>query len=87
MVNVQKLLKELTLEEKIAFCTGADFWHTKAIEKQNIPGIMMSDGPHGLRCQAGETDMIGINESLPATCFPTAVRPDSPSSKRLKILR
>ena len=73
MVNVQKLLKELTLEEKIAFCTGADFWHTKAIEKQNIPGIMMSDGPHGLRCQAGDADMIGINDSLPATCFPTAV--------------
>lgn len=72
-MNVQKLLKELTLEEKIAFCTGADFWHTKAIERQNIPGIMMSDGPHGLRCQAGEADMIGINESLPATCFPTAV--------------
>ena len=73
MVNVQKLLKELTLEEKIAFCTGADFWHTKAIEKQNIPGIMMSDGPHGLRCQEGDADMIGVNESLPATCFPTAV--------------
>ena len=72
-MNVQKLLKELTLEEKIAFCTGADFWHTKAIEKQNVPGIMMSDGPHGLRCQAGDADMIGINESLPATCFPTAV--------------
>ena len=46
---------------------------TLAIEKQNVPGLMMSDGPHGLRCQAGETDMIGINESLPATCFPTAV--------------
>ena len=73
MVNVQKLLKELTLEEKIAFCTGADFWHTKAIEKQNVPGIMMSDGPHGLRYQAGDADMIGINDSLPATCFPTAV--------------
>ena len=72
-MNVQKLLKELTLEEKIAFCTGADFWHTKAIEKQNVPGIMMSDGPHGLRCQAGDADMIGVNESLPATCFPTAV--------------
>ena len=56
-MNIQKLLKELTLEEKIAFCTGADFWHTKAIEKQNVPGIMMSDGPHGLRCQAGDREL------------------------------
>ena len=72
-MNIQQIISSMTLEEKIAFCTGADFWHTKAIPQQNVPGIMMSDGPHGLRCQAGEADMIGINESLPATCFPTAV--------------
>ena len=63
----------MTLEEKISLCTGADFWRTKEMPQHGIPAIMMSDGPHGLRCQVAEADMIGINESLPATCFPTAV--------------
>ena len=72
-MDVQQIVAAMTPEEKIAFCTGADFWHTRAIPRRNVPGIMMSDGPHGLRCQAGEADMTGINSSLPATCFPTAV--------------
>lgn len=72
-MDIQKIISSMTLEEKIAFCTGADFWHTKAISQHDVSGIMMSDGPHGIRCQAGDADMIGINESLPATCFPTAV--------------
>ena len=72
-MDIQQALSSMTLEEKISLCTGADFWHTKAMPQHGIPAIMMSDGPHGLRCQAAEADMIGINESLPATCFPTAV--------------
>ena len=72
-MNVQKIISKMTLEDKISLCTGGDFWHTKAMPQYGIPAIMMSDGPHGLRCQAAETDMIGINKSLPATCFPTAV--------------
>lgn len=72
-MNIQQIVANMTLEDKIAFCTGADFWHTKAFPEQSIPSIMMSDGPHGLRCQQAEADMIGINESIPATCFPAAV--------------
>ncbi len=72
-MDIQKIISGMTLEEKISLCTGADFWHTKEMPQHGIPAIMMSDGPHGLRCQAAEADMIGINESLPATCFPTAV--------------
>lgn len=72
-MDIRKTISSMTLEEKIAFCTGADFWHTKAMPQYEVPSIMMSDGPHGVRCQAGEADMIGVNESLPATCFPTAV--------------
>ena len=63
----------MTLEDKISLCTGGDFWHTKAMPQYDIPAIMMSDGPHGQRCQPAEADMIGVNDSLPATCFPTAV--------------
>lgn len=72
-MDIHKIIASMTLKEKIAFCTGADFWHTKAMPPYDVPAIRMSDGPHGVRCQAGEADMIGINESLPATCFPTAV--------------
>lgn len=72
-MNIPQILGNMTLEEKISLCTGADFWHTKAMAQHGIPAIKMSDGPHGLRCQADAADMIGINDSLPATCFPTAV--------------
>lgn len=73
LLDIKKIIASMTLEEKISLCTGGDFWHTKEMPQHGIPAIMMSDGPHGLRCQAAEADMIGINESLPATCFPTAV--------------
>lgn len=72
-MNIPKIISEMTLQEKIAFCTGADFWHTKKLPRQAVPAVKMSDGPHGLRCQEGEADMIGVNKSLPATCFPAAV--------------
>lgn len=63
----------MALEDKISLCTGADFWRSKKMEQYGIPAFTMSDGPHGLRYQSGEADMIGVNESSPATCFPTAV--------------
>lgn len=62
---------ELTLEQKIALSSGESFWHTK--EMPGVPQIMMTDGPHGLRKQEAGADMLGINQSAPATCFPTAV--------------
>ena len=72
-MNIEKIVSQMSLREKISFCTGADFWCTRQMEQYGIPSIMMADGPHGLRCQKGETDMVGVNKSLPATCFPTAV--------------
>lgn len=72
-MDIPRIIADMTLKEKIAFCTGADFWHTKAMPKLGVPAIKMSDGPHGLRCQEKASDMIGINKSMPATCFPTAV--------------
>lgn len=69
----QGIIDQMTLEEKIAFCSGKDFWHTKDMSKYGLPSIMMCDGPHGLRKQPESADMLGISESIPATCFPTAV--------------
>lgn len=63
----------MTLEDKISLCTGANFWHTKRFEKYGVPEIMMCDGPHGLRCQKGGADMIGINESIPILSLPRLV--------------
>ena len=62
----------MTLEEKTSLLSGANFWNTKPIEHLNIPSIMLTDGPHGLRKQAGKADHLGLSASVAATCFPTA---------------
>ncbi|GIE46784.1 glycosyl hydrolase [Amorphoplanes nipponensis] len=71
-LDVPALLAALTLEEKASLLDGADFWRTQPVERVGIPGIMVTDGPHGLRKQAGESDHVGLNDSVPATCFPPA---------------
>lgn len=71
-MNRNKIIEELTLEEKAGLCSGLDFWHFKGVERLGIPSLMVCDGPHGLRKQEGESDMMGINESIQAVCFPTA---------------
>jgi beta-glucosidase len=71
MVDYHRILSNITLEEKIAFCSGASFWETKAFTRHGIPAIFMCDGPHGLRKQTGSGDHLGLNASTVATCFPT----------------
>jgi beta-glucosidase len=70
---IHDIVASLTLEEKASLCSGESFWTTKAVERLGIPSIMLTDGPHGLRKQAGESDHLGLNASVPATCFPSAV--------------
>jgi beta-glucosidase len=72
-LDVPALLAELTLEEKASLCSGADFWHTKAVERAGVPAVMVTDGPHGLRKQTTAADHVGLGDSVPATCFPPAV--------------
>uniref|UniRef100_UPI00402A1FFC glycoside hydrolase family 3 C-terminal domain-containing protein n=1 Tax=Gemmiger formicilis TaxID=745368 RepID=UPI00402A1FFC len=72
MQNTELLLKELTLEEKCALLSGAETFKTRGMPEHGISQIWLSDGPHGLRKQAGESDHLGLNPSVPATCFPTA---------------
>jgi len=68
----KEILTQLTLEEKASLCSGANFWQLKSVERLGLTSIMVTDGPHGLRKQTGESDHLGVNKSISATCFPTA---------------
>ena len=68
----EDIIEKMTLEEKAAFLSGKGEWNTRDIPRLNIPSVYCADGPHGIRKQAGAGDHLGLNESLPATCFPTA---------------
>lgn len=81
--DIKKIISQMTLEEKASLCSGLDFWNTKGIERLGIPSIMVTDGPHGLRKQAEGADHLGIYNSIPATCFPSAVGLASTWNKEL----
>lgn len=66
------LIDKMTLEEKASFMSGKDFWTSASLERLDIPSIFLSDGPHGIRKQKDSPDHAGLNESIPATCYPTA---------------
>ena len=66
------MIQKMTIEEKAAILSGKNVWQTWNIDRLGIPSIFCSDGPHGIRKQAGEGDHLGLNESVPSTCFPTA---------------
>ena len=66
------IVRNLSLEEKCYILSGRDFWSTYSYQAKGVPSINLSDGPHGIRKQEGAGDQLGLNGSLPATCFPTA---------------
>ena len=69
-MKYEDIIRTMTLEQKCALLSGADVFRTR--EMKNVPSIWLSDGPHGLRKQAGASDHLGLNPSVEATCFPTA---------------
>ena len=71
-MDIKSIISKLTLEEKAALLQGATVWTSYPVKRLGVPAMFMSDGPVGLRKQAGEGDHLGINASVPATCFPTA---------------
>lgn len=72
MLKHQDIISKMTVEEKCYILSGKDFWSSRSVTHAGIPSMSLSDGPHGLRKQEGAGDQLGINGSLPATCFPTA---------------
>ncbi|MDF1509428.1 glycoside hydrolase family 3 C-terminal domain-containing protein [Robertmurraya sp. DFI.2.37] len=71
-MKYKDLVNKMTLEEKASLMSGKDFWQTMDIERLGINSIFLADGPHGIRKQAAAADHLGLNESIPATCYPTA---------------
>ena len=82
-MDKEKILEKMTDREKIAYCTGKDFWHTKKIKRLGVESIMVSDGPFGLRCQKGESENVGVKDSISATCFPPSVTSASTWNREL----
>lgn len=70
--DIKALISQMTLEEKARLCSGLDNWHTKGVARLGIPSVMVTDGPHGLRKQRASSDHLGLFDSVPATCFPSA---------------
>ncbi len=69
--RAQAIVATLPLADRIRLLSGRDFWTTEAVEGV-VPSVMLTDGPHGLRKQAGDADHVGLNDAVPATCFPVA---------------
>ena len=64
----------LSVEDKVALTTGADYWSTHPAPRAGLRSVRLADGPHGLRVQDDENpDHLGLGRSIPATCFPPAV--------------
>lgn len=72
MMGHKKIMESLSLEEKAAILSGKTVWQTREVPNVHLPMVFLSDGPHGVRKQAGAGDHLGLNASLEATCFPTA---------------
>ena len=71
-MKYKDLIARMTLEEKASLMSGANFWNTKPVPRVGIPGMKLTDGPHGLRKQVGREDHLGLSESVPSTCYPSA---------------
>ena len=82
-MNIKELIRKMTLEEKASLCSGQDFWLTQGLPRLDIPPVMVSDGPHGLRKQADEADHLGLNDSIDAVCFPAACATSASFDRRL----
>ena len=62
-LDIEYLIEQLTIEEKVSLLAGKDFWHTQNIDRLNIPSVRVSDGPNGIRGTK-------FFNSVPSNCFP-----------------
>ena len=81
------IIQKLNLEQKCALLSGETVFTTRALPGKGIPAITLSDGPNGVRKQAGAADHLGLNPSVPATCFPTSSATACSWDEKLAIAR
>ena len=72
MINIEKLINELTLEEKACLLSGHKSWHTNKVSRLGIPSVILTDGPHGLRKKQEGDKTVGLGQTELSTCFPPA---------------
>ncbi len=72
MTDLREPLADLPLDRQVAFLSGGSFWASSPLPELDLPAITLTDGPHGIRRQPEGSDHLGIGDSVPATCFPTA---------------
>ncbi|MDT3994833.1 hypothetical protein RPO40_07180, partial [Mammaliicoccus fleurettii] len=59
-----KIIKSLSLDDKIKIVTGQDFWYTKELENEGLKSLLLTDGPSGVRKQEEDIDALGLNQSI-----------------------
>ncbi|MBQ8414850.1 MAG: glycoside hydrolase family 3 C-terminal domain-containing protein [Clostridia bacterium] len=72
MIEIDKLICELTLEEKACLLSGHKSWFTNKVSRVGLPSVMLTDGPHGLRKRKDSDNTVGLGQTEPSTCFPAA---------------
>ena len=83
MIDIEKLINDLTLEEKACLLSGHKSWHTNKVSRVGLPSIFLTDGPHGLRKKREDSKETGLGETEYATAFPTAATSGSSWNKEL----
>ena len=83
MFDIEKILGELTLEEKACLLSGHKSWHTNKISRVGLPSIFLTDGPHGLRKKREDSKETGLGETEFSTAFPTAATSGSTWNREL----
>lgn len=71
-MDIERLIGELTLEEKACLLSGHKSWFTNKVNRLGIPSVVLTDGPHGLRLRRADDNTVGLGQTEPSTCFPAA---------------
>ena len=83
MINIDEIMKQLTVEEKVCLLSGHKSWHTNKVSRLGIPSIFLTDGPHGLRKKKEDDKTAGLGQTELSTCFPAACTTGSSWNKAL----
>ena len=83
MINVNEIMEQLTLEEKVCLLSGHKSWHTNKVTRVGLPSIFLTDGPHGLRKKKEGDKIAGLGQTELSTCFPAACTTGTSWNKEL----